>query len=56
MRLDCNARVDQSLTKKEAPTAIDNTSWRSLNKGFTEVDVGALLGEPKRIEGGSFTF
>lgn len=57
IRLVCNAKAEQSISTKEAlPPSIDVTSWRSLKKGFTEAEVKTLLGEPKRIEGGSFTY
>lgn len=32
------------------------SNWRSLKKGMSYDDVRGLLGEPDRIQGGSFTF
>jgi hypothetical protein len=34
----------------------DLSNWRSLKKGMSCDDVRELLGEPDRINGGSFTF
>lgn len=31
-------------------------NWRKLKRGMTEAAVRALLGEPERIDGGSFTY
>ena len=31
-------------------------NWRKLKRGMSEDDVRALLGEPQRIDGGSFSF
>lgn len=30
-------------------------NWRALRKGMTELEVKALLGEPRRVQGGGFT-
>lgn len=36
--------------------AVDLSAWRQLRKDMSQSDVRSLLGEPSRIQGGSFTF
>jgi hypothetical protein len=45
---------EQSQTQIEKP-AIDLTPWRALRKDMTMPEVRSILGEPSRVDGGSFT-
>jgi len=50
-----------STNNRQKPhTSIDGwknlTNWRSLKKGMSYDNVRQILGEPGRIQGGSFTF
>ncbi len=50
-----------SANNRQKPhTSIDGwknlTNWRSLKKGMSYDNVRQILGEPGRIQGGSFTF
>jgi hypothetical protein len=46
------AKIQQS---KPAKPAADLTSWRQIKKDMSMSDVRTLLGEPNRIQGGSFS-
>ncbi len=52
--------VNKPSVNKKSTTSTDGwkslANWRSLKKGMSYEDVRTILGEPGRIQGGSFTF
>ena len=54
---DGHSQADSSSQKaKTSEGWRDLSNWRSLKRGMSYDDVRMLLGEPSRIQGGSFTF
>ena len=52
--------VNKPSVNKKSTTSTDGwkslANWRSLKKGMSYEDIRTILGEPGRIQGGSFTF
>ncbi len=52
--------VNKPSVNKKSTTSTDGwkslANWRSLKKGMSYEDARTILGEPGRIQGGSFTF
>lgn len=54
------SQTSSANNRQKPHTSIDGwknlTNWRSLKKGMSYDNVRQILGEPGRIQGGSFTF
>ncbi len=54
------SQTSNANNRQKPHTSIDGwknlTNWRSLKKGMSYDNVRQILGEPGRIQGGSFTF
>ena len=55
-----SSQTGSTNNRQKPHTSIDGwknlTNWRSLKKGMSYDNVRQILGEPGRIQGGSFTF